>query len=461
MRFAFAALFLLACNASTQAVKGAGDLGPGSPGSPKSADPPGSPDGGSGSGAHDLALPGGDLAGRDLSGVDPAPGANPLYPIDHVIVIVKENHTFDNYFAGFPGAESTTMTPGGPAKRPPTILTYDVLHDHQTALTDWDHGKMDGWTDAHAYDQYTEADIPNYWQYARHFALADHFFSSMLGPSFPGHFFTLAAQAGWATENPSQTVPWGCDDGMGTTVPVLRGGACTTDNVFPCFDMPTVVDLLPPNLTWKFYGDKLPPGVGQIWSMFDAVNHIRNTNLWAEHVVDESTFDSDVASGKLPNVAFITPQLLQSEHPPENICTGENWTVGHINAVMDTAKDAKGLWWRTAIVLTYDDFGGWYDHVAPPMQYGCDDNTPYGLGFRLPAIFISPYAKPGYVMKGVAHQASVPKLIETIFGLPSLASKDPAAQDGPSTNDLTDAFDFKQKPNAPLPLTARSCLGQR
>jgi phospholipase C len=402
-----------------------------------------------------------DLSVRDA---EPPPTSTDLgrrFPIDHVVVIVKENHTFDNYFSGFPGAESTNMTPGGMAGRPPLQLTYDLCHTHACGLADWAHGRMNGWSDAHAYDQYTEKDIPNYWQYARHFALADHFFSSMLGPSFPGHFFTLAAQAGWATDNPSQTVPWGCDDGAGTTVPTLVKGTCITQQVFPCFDMPTIVDLLPAGYTWKFYGDKLPPVVGQTWSMFDAVNHIRNTSAWRDHIVDEGTFDSDVATGKLPNVAFLVPQLLQSEHPPENICSGENWTVGHLNAIMDTGKQADGLWWRTAILMTYDDFGGWYDHVPPPRQYGCDSQSPYGLGFRLPAIFISPWVKPGSVYKNVAHQASLAKFIEAVFGLQSLNSLDPAAQDGPQTDDLLGAFDFTQTPNQPLPLTSRNCLGQR
>jgi phospholipase C len=402
----------------------------------------------------------GSVASHDLS--TPPDLAARRFPIDHVVVIVKENHTFDNYFSGFPGAVSTNMKPDGTeAGRPPTVLSYDICHTHDCALANWDHGKMDGWTDAHAFDQYLEADIPNYWQYARHFALADHFFASMLGPSFPGHFFALAAQAGWSIDNPTQTVPWGCDDATGTTVTTLVKGTCVTQDVFPCFDMKTVFDLLPPGVTWKFYGDKLPPGVGQIWSMLDAVDHIRNGSAWTDHLADETTFDSDVASGNLPNVAFLVPQLLQSEHPPENVCTGENWTVGHLNALMATGTDPNGLWWSTAVVMTYDDFGGWYDHVAPPMQYGCDEQTPYGLGFRLPALFISPWVKPGSVYSTVAHQASIPKFIETIFGLASLNSFDPAAQDGPGTDDLMGAFDFTQTPNQPLPLQTRNCLGQR
>ena len=111
--------------------------------------------------------------------------------------------------------------------------------------------------------------------------------------------------------------------------------------------------------------------------------------------------------------------------------------------------------------MSWDDFGGWYDHVPPPVQYGCDATQPYGLGMRLPLIVVSPYAKPGYVMKGVAQQASVPKFIERIFAMGALHDLDPAAQDGPGTSDLLDAFDFEQPPLPPLLLSTRNCFLQR
>jgi phospholipase C len=372
-------------------------------------------------------------------------------PIDHVIVIVKENHTFDNYFGSFPGAEGHTST-----GEPPTQLTQDLCHSHDCALTFWNHGQMNGWTAPLSFQQYTESDIPNYWRYARHFVLADHFFSSMLGPSFPGHSFALSAQVGWALGNPSETAPWGCDDNTGTTVAVQNQSTCTSQNVFPCFDFPSIPDLLPAGVTWKFYGSTLPPLVGEVWSMFDAVRHIRRGGDWSTHVVDWTQFDGDVDDGRLANIVYLIDQDNNSEHPPLNICQGESWTVGHLNHVMNSP-----YWNHVAIIMTWDDFGGWYDHVAPPQHYGCDPNAPYGLGFRLPAIIVSPYAKPGYVMHGVAHQASIPKFIETVFGLPSLHAMDPAAQDGSETNDLMDAFDFNQTPNAPLPLPVRACFGRR
>ena len=190
--------------------------------------------------------------------------------------------------------------------------------------------------------------------------------------------------------------------------------------------------------------------------MFDGVQHIRMSDAWKNNVVDASSFDGDVDNGTLPSIVFLVDQDLNSEHPPFNICSGENWTVGHLNHVMQSP-----LWQKTAILMTWDDFGGWYDHVPPPVHYGCDDQNPYGLGFRLPLIIVSPYTKPGSVYTRVSQHASIPKFIEKVFGLPSLASQDPAAQDGPDTDDLTMAFDWSQAPQPPLVLPTRDCTGQR
>jgi len=134
-----------------------------------------------------------------------------------------------------------------------------------------------------------------------------------------------------------------------------------------------------------------------------------------------------------------------------SVCAGENWTVGMINLVMQS-----NYWKDTAILFTMDDFGGWYDHVAPPRKDGCDANKPYGLGFRLPLIIISPYAKKG-VFKEVSEQASIPRFIEKVFGsTQTLHSIDPAAQDE-QANDLYGAFDFSQTPLPPLVLQQRTC----
>ena len=401
----------------------------------------------------------------------PVPDASPSsdappvpIPIKHVVIIVKENHTFDNYFGSFPGADGISMiqTSSGTIAPPhaPDHTPRDLCHQHSCALQDlagnWE--AVSGATqngDNLVYAQYQESDIPNYWQYARHFTLGDRFFANVLGPSFPGHTFVLAAQAGWAQGNPNTQLYWpywGCDQASSTQVEIEQGGSCTTQQVFPCFQIPSLPDVLPAGIDWKFYGSNfylLP----EIWSMFDAIDSIRHGDGWS-HVVNESQFDSDVDAGTLPAVTFLVNQDLADEHPDVGgVCDGENWTVGHINHIMNSP-----LWQDTAILFTMDDFGGWYDHVTPPRKYGCDDPTqPYGLGFRLPLIVISPYARQGFVFHEVAEQASIPRFVEKVFGATrTLSDIDPAAQDG-QANDLFGAFDFTQTPLPPLPLQTRSC----
>ena len=418
-------------------------------------------------------------------------------PIKHVVVIVKENHTFDNYFGSFPGANGTLnaqgqnvcrTTSGGtaPCGEAPDAPTHDMCHAHSCAVTDLDNGQLDGWNhsggsdtgDGLVYEQYTQADIPNYWAYASHFVLGDNFYANVLGPSFPGHLFTVAAQAGWATDNPPTDLPfkltlippayygphpyWGCDEWPGDTVPALLGGGSKSSNVRPCFAIPSVPDVLPAGVSWKFYGTNFDGLFSETWSMFDAVSLVRNTaSKWA-NVVNASEFTSDIQNGTLPAVSWLVDQDQYSEHPDVTVpglgiplggvCAGEGWTVNFVNQIMQSQ-----YWQNTAILFTMDDFGGWYDHVVPPRKYGGTAAAPYGLGFRLPLIVISPYAKPGFIFHEQSEQASIARFIERVFGsTTTLTALDPAAQDG-QANDLFDAFNFAQTPNPPLVLTPRSC----
>jgi phospholipase C len=427
----------------------------------------GSRGGSSGAGGPD-ATPGAssDGGGGESSSGDDGGVPTTDTPIRHVVVIVKENHTFDNYFGTFPGAEGTTQckTSSGMIAMPhaPNSTPRDLCHAHDCALSDWDNGAMDGWLSVSGASnngdnlfcaQYQEADLPNYWAYAKKYALGDHFFANMLGPSFPGHTFVLAAQAGWAYDNPGYTITnpyWGCDESSSYTVPVFDQGSCTSKDVAPCFNIPSVPTLLPGTVDWKFYGTNFYV-FPEIWSMFDAISQVRNGPMW-NNVVNASTFDSDVQSGKLPAVTWVVDQDLNDEHPQiGGVCQGENWTVGHINALMQSP-----LWKETVILFTMDDFGGWYDHVPPPRQYGCDAAHPYGLGFRVPLIVISPYVKPG-IYSRVAEQASIPAFILKLFKAPRmLGDVDPAAQDK-QANDLLDMFDWNQTPIDPLVLQQRTC----
>lgn len=396
-------------------------------------------------------------------------------PIQHVIVIIKENHTFDNYFGSFPGAEGTSTYMKSTGERVPVPRAnqaVDMCHKSGCAIVNYNGGQMNGWdlpggsgdpqwgflgSRERVYGQYLEEDIPNYWQYARRFTLGDHFFANQLGPSFPGHLFYLAAQAGWSTGNPglggamSGGFYWGCDESK--PVDVQDQKTCTTYQTPSCFDIPSVPDVLPAGVTWKFYSTNISLG-SKPWSMFEAISRIRYGEGW-NHVAKMSQFEQDLANGTLPNVSWIVSQDTDDEHPMVgSVCEGENWTVDTINKVM---QSSHGYWANTAILVTWDDFGGWYDHVPPPRQYGCDEKKPYGLGFRLPFLAISPYARPGFVFRETAEQASVPRFIEKIFGATrTLSDLDPAAQDG-QANDLMGAFDFHQRPLPPLVLPLRSC----
>jgi phospholipase C len=440
-----------------------------------------------------------DAAARDGT-TDPAdgPAGAQTIPIKHVVIIVKENHTFDNYFGSFPGAEGTLAADGtnrcptrsgemAPCVRAPDSPTHDFCHHRDCALTDWAGGQMNGWSqpggsdtgDGLAYAQYTESDIASYWQYARHFTLADHYFSNVLGPSFPGHLVHLAAQAGWAVDNPPTDVPgevipgipptfrgphpyWGCDQWPDDTVAILAGGT-TPAKVFPCFDIPSIPDILPPGVDWKFYGSNWDGLFSEIWSMFNAIRSVRSDPARWARVVLADRLNTDIRNHILPNVVWLVNQDEHSEHPrlvvPDaplppfgGVCRGEAWTVAFVNQIMQSE-----YWPETAILITMDDFGGWYDHLAPPRQYGGDRAHPYGLGFRVPLIIVSPYARPGFIFKEQAEQASIARFIEKIFGATgTLSDRDPAAQDG-QANDLLGAFDFTQSPRPPLVLPSRSC----
>jgi phospholipase C len=169
------------------------------------------------------------------------------------------------------------------------------------------------------------------------------------------------------------------------------------------------------------------------------IRHVRFSNMW-NHIVPPEQIYTDLKSDNLPDVSWVTPAFALSDHPPQSVCQGENWTVSVINAIMQSPD-----WASTAIVLTWDDFGGFYDHVAPPHL------DMYGLGPRVPAIIISPYAKPGYIDSTTYEFASVLRFIETIFDVPPMTSRDANA------SDMLGAFDFSQEPIAPLVLDQRDC----
>ncbi len=373
-------------------------------------------------------------------------------PIKHVVIIVKENRSFDNYFGTFPGANGATSGKAGSkrvALRQARLKSRDLAHDWKASITAIDGGKMDGFyriaPKYEAYVQFHQKDIPNYWKYAQTFALADNFFSSINGPSFPQHMYFAAASSDDIISDPSKlphqrSLAWGCDSPPETRAQQVDPINGQETMIFPCVDIPTLPDELnAAGRTWRYYSTPYPE-YGFIWSILDSISHIRYGDQWDTNVLDGDNFVKDVRSGQLADVTWITPSFWNSDHPPANVCTGENWSVEIINAIMQSQ-----FWDSTAIFMTWDDFGGFYDHVPPPtVDY-------FGLGIRVPLIILSPYVKAGTVHHTVFEFSSLLKFTETLFDLPALTERDAKA------DNMMKAFDFNQKPLPPLILSTRQC----
>ncbi|MBX7097396.1 MAG: hypothetical protein K1X89_06780 [Myxococcaceae bacterium] len=398
-------------------------------------------------------------------------GAATTAPIKYVVVLIKENHTFDNYFTGFPGATSSLtakLHDGRVITRPiaPTgPLPRDLCHGHSCASKSWNKGRMNGFDlvsgtvtdpesgqdDYLAYARFTETQIPNYWQYARHFTLADHFFATTAGPSFPGHFASVVGFSPWAS-NPTCGEPSKCDPSLGPCSSCVQpAGRCTAtrydaktcaikEEASDCTDTPTVVEALPPGVTWAEYGRHSLDHVKKLATAADRAVHMRS----------EEQLLVDLASADQPNVIF-AHLGEDSEHPNQDVCPGENYSVRLLNTIM------KGPHWaQTAVFLTWDDYGGWYDSVTPTTGAACPNGDHFNTGFRVPLIVVSPYARPGFVFKTRTEQASIPRFIEDLYGLPRLALKDSRNRDAVAGS-LMGAFDFTQAPNPPLILSTRPC----
>ena len=404
-------------------------------------------------------------------GVRPAPSDASSFatatPIKHVVFIIKENRTFDNLFGRFPGANGATVGNDQGEQRPLTQaldrLPEDIKHCFDCALQAYDGGKMDGFAtvsdaaDRYAYTQYRPQDLPNYWTWAEHFVLGDNFFASAQGPSFPNHLYTIAAQSGGAHENPIQNrdelqarhqetglfKAWGCDSLPTSFVPVFDSEG-NEKQLPPCFDFQTEGDLLSAkDIPWAYYSATEEQN-GYLWSAYDAVRHIReNPQVWQSHIFPVDGVLGDIRDGRLPPVTWITPRFELSEHPEYSFCHGQNWSTRVIDTIMNSP-----MWKDTAIFLTWDDYGGFYDHVPPPQVDG------FGFGIRVPLLILSPYAKTGFVSHELGEFSSVLRFVEDNWGLTQLTHRDHEA------TPLMSAFDFSQDPRPPDPLPIRTdCPG--
>jgi phospholipase C len=313
--------------------------------------------------------------------------------VSHVIVLMQENHSFDNYFGTFPGADGIpagTSVDGVAPFHLAQAVTSNPPHSAEAAAAAMNGGRMDrfvrvaGTSDPMGY--YDARDLPNYWAYARRFALADRFFSSFAGPTLPNHLFLVAGRSPGVTRN-VRTPP---------------GGS---------FRFPSLPDALDAaGVSWKCYvGQTDPLGFGPL-NPLPGFSSLRS-KPWS--FAATGALFRDLRAGTLPSVAWVFPSQEESEHPLTDVRIGMWYVTAIVNALMKSSA-----WANTVLVVTWDEYGGFFDHVTPPTREG------FSLGPRVPALIISPYARPGLVDHTTYDSASILRYVEDLFHLPPLTARD-------------------------------------
>jgi phospholipase C len=381
----------------------------------------------------------------------------------HIVFIVQENRSFNNLFFGYPGAYSVSKgrdSAGRTVALAPVGLRDQYTIDHSsTAMYAACDGtgelpgtkcRMDGfdneWSSGgprrvkHPQYVYVPAkDSKPYFDMAHEWVLADRTFTSQLDESFSAHQYVIAAQAESSVDLPYG--PWGCEPGPSDTVNTLAADRTYGAQEMPCFDYQTLGDELDnAGFSWRFYTslDGSPSsGFGAVWSAYQAVKHIYRGPDWKRNVITpQKQFLRDVPAGKLANFTWITPMCANSDHVNCGGGYGPSWVATLINTI-----GRSKFWDSTAIFVIWDDWGGLYDPVAPPYK----DYD--GLGFRVPLLVISPYAKHDYVSHVQYETASVLRFAEDLFGLGRLA-----AADGRAASPAADCFDFTKSPRRFVPI---------
>jgi phospholipase C len=387
----------------------------------------------------------------------PVSSSSRFKSIQHIVVIFQENRTPDNLFHGLPNADianSGINSLGETVPLTPITLAndYDLDHKHADFVKMYDGGKMDGADKIPAFCRKDATDCPGpnlqfkyvnpsevqpYLQLAESYTFADRMFQTNQGPSFPAHQFIIAATSAptassdlFAAENPTgggdPTGDTGCTAPAGQTVALIDPAGDESAEQFPCFEHPVLTDLLDDKgISWRYY----TPSAGSIWTGPNAIQHLRNGSAWANVILNQKQVLSDIATGQLPQVSWVIPTAQASDHARNNNGSGPSWVASIVNAIGNSS-----YWQDAAIFITWDDWGGWYDHVAPTIY------DSYEYGFRVPLIVVSPYARRGYVSHVTHDFSSILRFIEEDFDLPSLGYADARA------DDLSDCFDFTQTP---------------
>jgi len=409
-----------------------------------------------------------------------------------VVIVIQENRSFDNLFATYPGADGATggcmKTSSGSDPRPQTTSHGCPSGDQWVALTeedlaekcDWSHGRHNFLTDydggamdefgtegggnkcsgqkagTKAYVYTNPSQIAPYWAIAGQYVLADHMFQTQGSGSFTAHQDLIA---GGTILNPTKThsvvdfptsMPWGCDNTDTKTVTSLLIWEHKTvkgffdGGPFPCFTYATLRDLLDAkSVSWTYYSPPEPNGTGALWNAFDAIKAVRDGPEWKTNIRNSTDLLSDISGGKLANVAWVVPDDNNSDHPAVTHDLGPSWVASIVNAIGESS-----YWDNTAIVVVWDDWGGFYDNEPPPFfdHWG-------GVGFRVPMLLISPYAKEGKGHKGyISHTkyefGSILKFVENVWGLGQLGTTDTRA------TSIVDSFDFTQAPRKFTPISS-------
>jgi len=307
-----------------------------------------------------------------------------------------------------------------------------------------------------AYTYVKRSLIKPYWDIAQQYVLADKMFSTEWGGSFTGHLMLVAGNddihqsPSKAEVNAPTRAPYDCDAPPGTKSSYVTSKRVVERSMgpFPCFNQwKSIAEVLDnAGVSWKYYATrKLDAG---IWEPFEALQYVRYGSDWKTHIIAPQTrILRDPGNGHLASVSFVSPSLGDSDHPPikpgKGSDRGPSWVASVVNAIGESS-----YWNSSAIIVVWDDWGGWYDNAQPPqLDYR-------GLGFRVPCLIISPYAKYGYVDKTQYEFASILRFIEEVYGTGPIGPESRGYTDE-RANSLDAAFDFKQNPRPFYPIRTK------